>query len=177
MTYRPVTAREALDIIAEGGPDVRGMHHQLSATDIWHSYRKHHADSPRPVVHKGNDRQMNNRDLVRLLEVIDEYDYLVFQKRSGNNDASILYFKEFAEGALYVVERTIMTGENKGLRFKTGYAKQPARQESEETKPETQEQQADNPSSNILTGFIYRIYQPGEMINEYPMSNEEYMMA
>lgn len=114
---RSVTNEEAREVFRQGGVDISGMDHVVSAQWLKHAYKKH-GTPYESAREKGQQRQLTKEDLLNIITVVDGYDQLTVQKREANK-TSIIYSKRFDDGHIEYVERILETSKKHKPRLVT----------------------------------------------------------
>lgn len=105
LIFRNVSSKEIDDVKRQSGLDISGMVHEFSAEALRHAMRQH-GDAAREAARIPKQRQLTRQDLLRLPEVIDNYDSIQVQRREKNK-SSLVYRKKFEDGETVYVERVI----------------------------------------------------------------------
>jgi hypothetical protein len=117
LDYREVNKREVGDVARQGGPDISGMHHEITAKELRHALREH-SDLEKEAAHNPPQRILTADDLNRIPDIIDNYDKLTVQKR-GKYKSSLVYEKQYADGTNFYVERALESSQKNRPRLVT----------------------------------------------------------
>ncbi len=123
LVLRDVTQAEINEVLKQGGPDLSGMQHILSAQWVRHALKSHGTETEM-VDNDGEQRQLTVEDIKRIPEVLDSYDGLTVQVKAKNK-TSIIYSKLLDDGAIEYVERVFETSQKHQPRLitKTAWVK------------------------------------------------------
>jgi hypothetical protein len=116
MILRPVNESERAEILKQGGPDVAGLSHEVTAEELRHAMNRH--GQPDEAERNPGHRQLTKEDLARIPEVLDKPDDLKVQPR-GKNRTSVIYRREFSDGRIEYVERVFETSQKNEPRLTT----------------------------------------------------------
>ncbi|WP_009964794.1 hypothetical protein [Verrucomicrobium spinosum] len=126
---RAASDAEAAEILKQGGPDVTGMQHEVTALKIRHAFNKH---GDAEVEHRMGQRALTAQDIPRLLETLDDPDSIKVTPSTKANRTKVNYSKKFPDGTVVVAERIFESSKrNKPrLSFRTAWVTSPAGVES-----------------------------------------------
>ncbi|MDR1276511.1 MAG: hypothetical protein LBL72_09065 [Candidatus Accumulibacter sp.] len=116
MMIRDVTPEEVSEILRQGGPDVSGMAHEISAEELRHAMKRH-GDADEAAKNPGH-RQLSKDDLKLVLAVIDAPTEITVRP-AGQNRSSIIYGRDFGNGKIEYVERIFETSNKNKPRLTT----------------------------------------------------------
>lgn len=112
LTLFPAGQKE-IDIAKQSGVDIAGMYHTLKAENLRHAINSHGQDDSRTDGKRSQQRSLTVDDLKKIPDVLKNFDELTVQKRK-ENQSSLVYKKQMADGTIEYVERVIETSrENK----------------------------------------------------------------
>jgi hypothetical protein len=120
FVIRQTTDKEVAEILRQGGPDVTGLSHSISALEVRHAFNRH---GDPEVEQRMGQRVLTENDIPRFLDVIDAPDSIVVKPSTKANRTKINYSKHFPDGTIVVAERVIETSKRKEPRllFRTAW--------------------------------------------------------
>jgi hypothetical protein len=111
VVLRQTTQEEVAEVKRQGGPDITGLSHEITAKELRHALKTH--SKPDEAIKTKNLRPLTAEDLKYIPTILDAPDGILVQPR-GTNKTSIIYEHDFGDGAIRYVERVIETSnENK----------------------------------------------------------------
>ncbi|GMO57431.1 MAG: hypothetical protein Ta2G_17110 [Termitinemataceae bacterium] len=116
MILREVTTDEVNEIKKQGGPDITGMQHIITAEELHHAMNRH-SEMSETIKHP-DQRPLTEQDLKMVAAVIDAPDTIVVQPR-GTNRTSIIYGRYFGNGKIEYAERIFETSRERKPRLTT----------------------------------------------------------
>ncbi|MDR0539695.1 MAG: hypothetical protein LBG74_04235, partial [Spirochaetaceae bacterium] len=106
MALKKVMPAEAADVKQQGGPDVSGLVHEVTAKELRHALNQH-GQADEATRHPGQ-RPLTIHDLKLIPAVINEPTEIKVQLH-GKNKSSIVYSKIFDNSKIQYVERILET--------------------------------------------------------------------
>jgi hypothetical protein len=116
MILREVIPEEVSEIKRQGGPDVSGMEHEITAEELRHALKRHGQIDE--ATRRPTQRTLTKEDLGQIAAIIDAPSSIKVQLR-GKNKTSIIYGRNFEKGKVEYIERIFETSNKNKPRLST----------------------------------------------------------